>query len=201
MAIKLEITKRIVSGKKAARKLRHEGMVPGIVYGGDGSPVLVSVSEKELSTVCYSLSFFAHIVEMDIDNEKTKLLPRDIVFDVVSNRPLHVDFQRISKDSKVKISIPVEFANEDKCPGIKKGGVLNIVVHKLDCFCSPELIPENVVIDLAGRDMGESFMLSELSLPDGVIPVNLERDNVLATIVVSKTAEDKAEVSAEEVSE
>lgn len=189
MSIDLKITKRDVVGKKASRRLRHEGFVPGIVYGENKDSVLISVGEKELLTVCYSLSFFGHIVNFTIGSEQFKVLPRDIRFDALTNRPIHVDFQRVSKDSKVKVSIPVEFENEDKCPGIKKGGLLNIVVHRLDCFCSPEFIPENIVIDLAGREIGESFELKDVVFPEGVVVVNLEKDSVLATIVAAKDEE------------
>lgn len=186
MSIELKITKREVSGKKAMRKLRHEKIIPGIIYGGDFAPILVSVDEKTLSLVCYSLSFFGHVINVSIDAVDFKVLPCDVSFDAVSEKPLHVDFRRISEDEKVKISIPIEYENEDKCIGIKKGGVLNIVVHKLECYCSPDFIPEKIVIDLAAKGIGESFTIENIALPDGVEPIHAEKIGVLATIVLKK---------------
>lgn len=201
MASNLIVTERSASGKKSARKLRHEGFVPGIIYGDNKEPVMVSVGEKELVAECYSLSFLGHVIEAKIGSHTEKFLPKEIEFDPVTDRPVHIDFLRVSKNSKVKVSIAIEFVNEDKSPGIKKGGIVNIVVHKLDCFCSPDSIPEKLVIDLSGKDIGDGFLLENMKLPEGVSPVNPERDSVIATIVGSKlmSEEETATPAAEAV--
>lgn len=188
MASSLIITKREVSGKREMRKLRHEGLVPGVIYGDNQEPTLVAVGEKELIAECYSLAFLGHVIEAKLGSKTEKFLPKEIEFHPVTEMPIHIDFQRISKDSKVKVSIAVEFINEDKSPGIKKGGVINFVVHRLECFCSPESIPEKIVLDLSGKEIGESFVLENMTLPEGVVPVNAERDAVLATLVGSRVS-------------
>ena len=186
MASSIIVTERSASGKKSARKLRHEGFIPGVIYGDNKAPVLVSVGEKELVAECYTSAFLGHVIEAKIGSVTEKFLPKEIEFDPVTDRPVHIDFLRVSKNSKVKVSIAIEFINEDKSPGIKKGGLINVVVHKLECFCSPESIPEKLIIDLAGKDIGDGFLLENMELPEGVSPVNAERDAVIATIVGSK---------------
>ena len=135
MASNIIVTERSASGKKSARKLRHEGFIPGVIYGDNRAPILVSVGEKELVAECYTTAFLGRVIETKIGSTIEKFLPKEIEFDPVSDRPVHIDFLRISKNSKVKVSIAIEFINEDKSPGIKKGGLVNIVVHKLECFC------------------------------------------------------------------
>lgn len=192
MASNLIVTARDVSGKRAIRKLRHEGLVPGVIYGDNKEPILVSVGEKELVAECYTLAFLGHVVEAKIGSKTEKFLPKEIEFNPVTDKPIHVDFLRISKNSKVKVNIAIEFINEEKSLGLKKGGVINVVVHRLECFCSPESIPEKILIDLSGKDIGESFLLEDIKLPDGVSAVNAERDAVIATLVGSKlTKEDE----------
>lgn len=198
MASNLVVTERSASGKKVARKLRYEGFVPGIIYGDKKTPVLVSVGEKELIAECYSSAFLGHVIEAKIGTKLEKFLPKQIEFDPVTDRPVHVDFLRVSKNSRVKVSIAIEFVNEDKSPGIKKGGVVNVVVHKLECFCSPDSIPEKLTIDLSGKDIGDGFMLDMLDLPKGVTPVNAERDAVIATIVATKMVEEETVAEATE---
>lgn len=196
MASNLIVMERNANGKKIARKLRHDGYVPGVIYGDEKAPVLVSVGEKELIAECYSSAFLGHVIEAKIGTKLEKFLPKQIEFDPVTDRPIHIDFLRVSKNSKVKVNIAIEFVNEEKSPGIKKGGIVNVVVHKLECLCSPDAIPEKLTIDLAGKDIGDGFMLENLALPKGVTPVNAERDAVIATIVSARMTEE--ETSAEE---
>lgn len=200
MASNLVVTERSASGKKVARKLRHDGYVPGVIYGDEKAPVLVSVGEKELIAECYTSAFLGHVIEAKIGSKLEKFLPKQIEFDPVTDRPVHIDFLRVSKNSKVKVSIAIEFVNEDKSPGIKKGGIVNVVVHKLECLCSPESIPEKLTIDLSGKDIGDGFMLDNLALPKGVTPVNAERDAVIATIVSARMTEEE-EATTEEATE
>lgn len=198
MASNLVVSERTATGKKAIRKLRQEGFVPGVIYGANKEPVLVSVQEKELLAECYTLAFLGHIIEAKIGSKTEKFLPKEIDFDPVTDRPVHIDFLRVSKNSKVKVSIAVEFINEDKCPGIKKGGVINIVVHRLECLCSPDSIPEKIIVDLTDKDLGESFLLENLDLPNDIVPVNRERDAVIATLVESRIFEEDTSASTTE---
>lgn len=197
MASNLVVSARDVSGKRAIRKLRHEGFVPGVIYGDNKEPTLVSVREKELLAECYTLAFLGHVIEAKVGSKTEKFLPKEIEFDPVTDRPIHIDFLRVSKNSKVKVSIAVDFINEDKCPAIKKGGVINIVVHRLECLCSPDSIPEKLIVDLSGKDIGESFLLENLNLPNGITPVNSERDAVIATLVGSRIAADDTQTKEE----
>jgi large subunit ribosomal protein L25 len=198
MAANLIITKRDSSGKKESRKLRHQGLIPGVIYGGDKEPTLVSVSEKELMLECYTLAFLGHVIEAKIDTKIEKFLPTAIDFHPVTDRPIHIDFQRISKGSNVKIGVPIEFINEDKSPGLKKGGIINFVVHKLECLCPYESIPEKIVLDLARKEIGESFHLSDIKLPEGVTATHTGQDLVIATIVNARVSTVDTEATTEE---
>ncbi|MDR0942274.1 MAG: 50S ribosomal protein L25/general stress protein Ctc [Holosporales bacterium] len=200
MTSNLKIIKRDVFGKRETRKLRKDGFVPGVIYGADAEPVLVAVGEKELIAECYSSSFLGHIIDAKIGNKAEKFLPKEITFHPVTDKPIHIDFQRISADSKVKIGIAVEFVNEDKSPGLKKGGVINVIIHKLECLCSPTAIPEKIIVDVADKDIGYSFLLEDIKLPRGISPAFPERDAVLATIVgaTSSEADEKTATGEEE---
>ncbi|MDR1475826.1 MAG: 50S ribosomal protein L25/general stress protein Ctc [Holosporales bacterium] len=183
MTTSLKIAKRDDCGKRAVRRLRHSGFVPGVIYGGNKESTLVEISEKELKSECESAAFFGHAIETKFGSVIEKFIPKRVDFHPVTGNPIHVDFQRITKDSKVKVSITIEFINEEKAPGIKKGGVINFIVHRLECFCSPDSIPEKLFLDLSGKEIGDSLLLTEINLPDDISPVNSERDAVLATIV------------------
>ena len=198
MNLNFTVKNREKSGAREARKLRVQGFVPGIVYGDKKDPLMISISEKELSKECTTSSFFNSVFTLNIDSHIEKVLPKEVVYHPVTGRVIHVDFMRVSKGSKVKIQIPVETINEDKAPGIKKGGIINLVVHKLECYVDPENIPEKIELDLTGKEIGESFLLDNIQLPSGVKPVNSERDSVLATIVISNVSasEDKTQTAA-----
>ncbi|MDR2458531.1 MAG: 50S ribosomal protein L25/general stress protein Ctc [Holosporales bacterium] len=188
MALGLEIVAREVSGKKETRRLRHKGFVPGIIYGGDVAPRLVAVHAKELSLECDDPAFLGRVIDVEIGEEHERFLPKEIVLHPVTGHPVHVDFQRISKDSKVKIGIVIEFVNEFKSPGLKKGGIINVVVHKLECLCSPASIPPVIAIDVTGKDIGDSLLLADIKLPDGVVAAHPERDSIIATIVGARVS-------------
>ncbi|GHT89390.1 50S ribosomal protein L25 [Alphaproteobacteria bacterium] len=190
MASELRISERLGSGKREARRLRHNGFVPGIIYGTEKEPLKVAVGEKELLSECYSSAFMGHVINTKIGSCNEKILPRSVDFDPVTDRPVHVDFLRVSKDSKVKIHIPIEVINADKCAGLKKGGLVNFVVHQLECLCSPDAIPDKLVLDVARKEIGESFALDSLKLPAGVSAAHPERDAVIATLVGAKVSDD-----------
>lgn len=196
MENKLGITLRDVVGTKEVRRLRHNGTIPGVIYGDNKQPVNISLSQKELESVCYSSAFYNSIIDINLGSEVEKIIPRDIDFHPVTDKPLHVDFQRVAKGEKVRVHIAVNFINDDKSIGLKKGGVLNIVVHQLECFCSPDNIPEKITLDLSGKDIGYGFLLADVNLPEGVVPSNPERDSVIATIVGTRaTASEESDES------
>lgn len=195
MSSSLNVQLRESCGSRQSRRLRHNGLVPGIIYGADKKPLMVSINRKELSKECNNSLFFNRVISLNTGKEVEKVLPKSIFCHPVSGDVLHVDFMRIAKGTKVKIMIPVETINEEKSPGIKKGGIINLVVHRLECLCNPERIPENLKLDLTGKEIGDSFLLENINIPTGVEPVNAVRDNVLATIVVSKVGKEEDKVS------
>lgn len=171
------------AGKGASRALRREGRVPAVVYGNNEAPVSIHVEEKELRRQLGTGHFFNSIVEIELGGQKVRTLPKDVAFHPVNDRPLHADFLRISKDHKVHVNVPVHFANEAASPGLKRGGVLNIVRHELDLICDPESIPDEVTIDVTGLEVGASIHISHVTLPAGVASAITDRDFTIATIV------------------
>ncbi len=171
------------AGKGASRALRREGRVPAVVYGGNEEPISIHLEEKELRRQLGTGHFFNSVVEVEVGGKKVRTLPKDVAFHPVTDRPLHADFLRLSKDSKVHVNVPVVFANEDASPGLKKGGVLNIVRHDLDLVCEADKIPENVTIDVTGLEVGDAIHISNVTLPKGTESGITDRDFTIATIV------------------
>lgn len=171
------------AGKGASRALRREGRVPAVIYGNNQEPETIHVEEKALVKALGTGHFMNSVVEIDIAGKKTRTLPKDVAFHVVNDRPLHVDFLRISKDAKVEVAVPVHFANEDASPGLKRGGVLNIVRHELELVCDADKIPEEITIDVTGYDVGDSIHISNVTLPAGAASAITDRDFTIATIV------------------
>lgn len=171
------------AGKGASRALRRSGRVPAVVYGGNEEPLTVHVEEKELVRQLGTGHFFNSIVEVEVGGTKVRTLPKDVAFHPVSDRPLHADFLRLSKDAKVHVNVPVVFINEEKSPGLKKGGVLNIVHHNLDLICDADKIPDEISIDVTGLDVGDSIHIDGIKLPAGTADGSHERDLTIATIV------------------
>jgi large subunit ribosomal protein L25 len=190
------------AGKGASRALRRSGRVPAVVYGANEEPIGIHVEEKELVRQLGTGHFFNSIVEVEVGGNKVRTLPKDVAFHPVTDRPLHVDFLRVSKDAKVHVNVPVVFANEEASPGLKRGGVLNVVRHDLDLVCSPDKIPDDVVIDVTGLEVGDSIHISNIKLPAGVESGITDRDFTIATIVAPsglKSEEgDNSTASAEE---
>ena len=171
------------AGKGASRALRREGRVPAVIYGNNEAPQSIHVEEKELRRQLGTGHFFNSIVEIEVGGQKVRTLPKDVAFHPVNDRPLHADFLRISKDHKVHVAVPVVFANEEASPGLKRGGVLNIVRHELELVCDPERIPDDIVIDVTGREVGDSIHISHVTLPEGSASAITDRDFTIATIV------------------
>ena len=189
------------AGKGASRALRREGRVPAVVYGGNEDPLSIHVEEKELRRQLGTGHFLNSIVEIEVGGVKMRTLPKDVAFHPVSERPLHADFLRVSKDHKVHVNVPVVFTNELASPGLKRGGVLNIVRHDLDLICDPERIPEEVQIDVTGLEIGASIHISHVNLPEGSTSGITDRDFTIATIVapsgLRSEAGDNAKTEAE----
>ena len=187
------------AGKGASRALRREGRVPAVVYGGNEDPLTVHVEEKELRRQLGTGHFFNSVVEVEVGGKKVRTLPKDVAFHPVTDRPLHVDFLRISKDAKVHVNVPVVFINEEASPGLKKGGVLNVVRHDLDLVCEADKIPTDITIDVTGLDVGDSIHISAVKLPQGAESGITDRDFTIATLVAPSAL--KAEGQEDEVAE
>jgi large subunit ribosomal protein L25 len=171
------------AGKGASRALRREGRVPAVVYGGKEEPLAIHVEAKELIRQLGTGHFFNSVVEVEVGGNKFRTLPKDVAFHPVSDRPLHVDFLRLSADSKVNVEVPVLFINEAGSPGLKRGGVLNVVRHELELVCESDKIPDDIAIDVTGLDIGDSIHISHVTLPAGSVSAITDRDFTIATIV------------------
>ncbi len=178
-ALSAELRER--AGKGAARTVRRAGRVPGVIYGGREEAVLITVDPRELGRELHKIGFFATLFDLTLEGAAHRVLPRDVQFDPVTDKPLHVDFLRVTRDSKVVVQVPVEFINEIRSPGLKRGGVLNIVRHEIELRCAVDSIPRKIVIDLDGLDIGDSIHISHVTLPDNVRPT-IERDFTVASI-------------------
>ena len=175
-------TARERAGKGAARATRRAGQVPGVVYGAKEPPVLIALDPKLLKQYVGHSGFFTRLVDIQLDGKNHRVLPRDVQYHPVTDQPVHVDFMRVSKDAKVTVAVPVVFVNEGQSPGLKKGGVLNVVRHEVELVCPVESIPNSLTIDLAGKDIGDSIHISHIPLPDGVRPTITDRDFTVATV-------------------
>ncbi|WP_369025279.1 50S ribosomal protein L25/general stress protein Ctc [Qipengyuania sp. RANM35] len=182
-ALTLPAEARERAGKGASRQLRRDGRVPAVIYGGKEEPTLIHVEAKELVRQLGTGHFMNSIVEIEIGGKKVRTLPKDVAVHPVSDRPEHVDFLRLAKGAKVEVNVPVVFANEEKSPGLKKGGVLNIVRHELDLICEADKIPSEIEIDVTGKDVGDSIHISEVTLPAGSESAITDRDFTIATLV------------------
>jgi len=179
----LKATKRTTTSTGQINKLRSEGFIPAILYGGKKNNVNISLKKLPLKDTIKTETFMSKVVDLDIDGSSEKVLPRDIAYDPVSDEPIHIDFMRIAKGSRLILEIPVKFINFDKSPGLKKGGVLNTVRRKVELKCPAENIPNEIVIDLDNAEIGTSIRISSVKLPNNIIPTITDRDFVVATIV------------------
>jgi large subunit ribosomal protein L25 len=171
------------AGKGASRALRRDGRVPAVVYGDKKEPLSVHVEEKLLAKMLSTGHFMNSVVMIEVGGKKNRTLPKAVDFHPVTSRPIHVDFLRIGEHSKVTVAIPVRFDNEEDSPGLKRGGVLNIVQHEIDLTCDASEIPEELHIDLTGLDIGDSIHISQVTLPKGATPAIDDRDFTVATVV------------------
>ena len=200
----LKAIKRDNTSSGANNKLRWEGLITAKLYGGKDANQNISVKKKDLENLVNSDTFLSKVLELDIDGKKEKVIPRDIAFNVVSEEPIHIDFMRIVSGKKIILEIPVKFINHPDSPGLKRGGVLNIVRRKVELRCPAENIPDEIIVDLAGTDIGTSIKISSVKLPENVIPTITDRDFVVATVAaptVIKEPEKPAEETTAEGAE
>jgi len=182
--------------------LRKNGDVPGIIYGGENTNEKISLSKKEVKNLINKENFLSNVISIKINEKEQKVLPREIDFDIISDEPTHIDFLRIVKGAKIILEIPVKFINNELSPGLKRGGVLNIVRRKVELKCPTENIPTELVVDLEGLDIGTSIKISSIKLPENVTPTIQGRDFVIATVAaptVVKEPEKPAEAEGEAV--
>ncbi|WP_412057598.1 50S ribosomal protein L25/general stress protein Ctc [Bartonella sp. DGB2] len=178
--LKAEARERV--GKGSSRALRRNGLIPAVIYGDKQPPLAIAVSYKEVFYKIHGGGFRTTVATIDLGGEKIQVLPKDYQLDPVRDFPLHVDFLRISATSTIHVNVPVHFLNEDSAPGIKRGGVLNIVRHEVECIAPANAIPAAIEIDLTGYEIGDSIHISAVPLPEGVSPVIQDRDFTIATI-------------------
>jgi large subunit ribosomal protein L25 len=196
-ALKLTAEVRERAGKGASRAVRREGRVPAVIYGNNQNPLTIHVEEKLLTRMLQSGHFLNTVVEIDTGNGVERTLPRDVQFHPVTDRPIHVDFLRLAANATVTVQVPVRFVDEEKSPGIKKGGVLNIVRHEVEVTCPADAIPDDFVASLAGFDVGGSIHISAFNLPANVKPTIADRDFTVATITApSALKAEEAEAAA-----
>ncbi len=194
----LAASPRPQSGKGPARAARRDGLVPAVIYGNDLEPVSISVERKALEQQIHVPGFFIRLVDVAFDGESHRVLPREVQFHPVSDVPLHVDFLRFSADRKITVAVPVQFLNEEESPGLKRGGVLNIVRHQVEVLCIADKIPQIFEIDLTGLDIGDAIHASMVDLPDGVTFTITDRDFTIATVAAPTVITDEAEAEGEE---
>lgn len=179
----LKATKRTTASTGEINKLRSEGFIPAILYGGKKNNISISLKKLHLQDIIKTGTFLSKVVDLNIDGNSEKVLPRDISYDPISDEPIHIDFMRVVKGSKLVLEIPVKFINHDKSPGLKKGGVLNTVRRKVELQCPTENIPNEIVVDLNNSEIGTSIKISSIKLPENVVPTITDRDFVVATVV------------------
>jgi large subunit ribosomal protein L25 len=178
----LKATKRETITSGQLNKLRDSGFIPGILYGGKDANAKISIEKKLIKNILNSESFLSSVLDLDLDGNKLKVIPRDVAYNVISDEPIHIDFMRVVPGTKIVLEIPVKFINNSDCPGLKVGGVLNIVRRKVELKCPAEIIPEEIIVDLKGLEIGTSIKISSIKLPENVTPTIVGRDFVIATV-------------------
>lgn len=192
----LSATVRDKVGKGAARAVRRQGQIPAVIYGGKQPPVAIHLSDRDVYFKIHGGGFLTTVATIDVGGEKVKVIPRDFQLDPVSDHPIHVDFLRVVAGSKVTVEVPVHFVNEGAAPGIRRGGVLNIVRHRIELLCPAEAIPDHIVADLTGLNINDSLHISAIALPEGVRPT-IARNFTVATIAAPAGVKEELRAAAE----
>jgi large subunit ribosomal protein L25 len=192
----LSATVREKVGKGAARAVRRQGQIPAVIYGGKQPPVAIHLSDRDVYFKIHGGGFLTTVATIDVGGEKVKVIPRDFQLDPVSDHPIHVDFLRVVAGSKVTVEVPVHFVNEGAAPGIRRGGVLNVVRHRVELLCPAEAIPDHIVADLTGLNINDSLHISAIALPEGVRPT-IARNFTVATIAAPAGVKEELRAAAE----
>ena len=197
----LKATKRETVPAGQLNKLRENGFIPAILYGGKDPNAKISIDKKFVKNILNSESFLSKVLELDVDGAKLKVIPREIAYNVISDEPIHIDFMRVVSGTKIVLEIPVRFINNEDCPGLKVGGVLNIVRRKVELKCPAENIPEEIIVDLKGLEIGTSIKISSVNLPENVTPTIVGRDFVIATVAAPTVLKEPEKPAEGEVAE
>ena len=185
-------------GKGSAREARRQNKIPAVIYGDKKAPASITIEQKVLVRHLQTGGFFNTLFDIELDGKLNRVLPRDVQLHPVTDIPEHVDFLRVTSTTRISVEVPVEFLNEDESPGLKTGGVLNVVRYNVEVSCTPDLIPTSLVLDLAGTEIGDSLHISAVNLPEGVTPTITDRDFTIATIAAPTVVKEEETVSDEE---
>lgn len=199
--VTIEAQTRESTGTGSARATRREGLVPGIVYGHNKENQLISIEPRAIAKEIYKTGFFSRLFALSLNGKVEHVLAKDIHLDPVTDAPLHIDFMRVAKDARIHVNIPVTVINDDKAPGVKKGGIVNVIHHTLEVICPADSIPSEIIVDLTGLEAGHAVHLTDIKLAAGVVAAHPDRDNTLVSIVPpgggSKETDDSGEDAAE----
>jgi len=196
--VTIEATARPRAGKGAARAVRREGRIPAVIYGDKKEPQTIALDQPSLVKLLNRGGFMSSVYDVKVEGKSNRVLARDVQFDPVKDFPIHVDFQRVSGDGMIRVSVPVQFANEETCPGLKRGGVLNIVRHEIEVNCPADAIPDFFEFDLATVEIGDSLHISAVKMPEGVEPTITDRDFTVATLAGSSSSRSEGSEDEEE---
>ncbi|MBH67571.1 MAG: 50S ribosomal protein L25/general stress protein Ctc [Rhodospirillaceae bacterium] len=188
-------------GKGSARESRRQGRIPAVIYGDKKSPNSITIEQKVLARYLDKGSFLNTLFDIELDGALNRVLPREVQLHPVTDVPEHVDFLRVSATTRISVEVPVEFIGDDASPGLKTGGVLNVVRYTVEVLCTPEVIPSNLTVDLTGTEVGDSLHISSVDLPDGVTPVISDRDFTIATIAAPTVVQEETVTTEEEESD
>ena len=194
----IQVEAREGTGKGAARQIRRDGRVPAVVYGLDMAPRALSLGRRELEQEMSRGGFMNRLYNLRLEAKIQRVLPRDVQFPVVTDTPIHVDFLRLSEDAEITIAVPVVFVNEEESPGLRQGGVLNVVRYEIEVDCRADSIPESIEIDLTGLELGDSLHISAVTLPEGATSAITDRDFTIITVAVPSVQEEEVEEEEEE---
>jgi len=190
--ISLNAEPRAGVGKGAARATRRSGRVPGVIYGDGKEPTPISLEPRELSRVINRSGFFATIVDVTVDGGVQRTLAREVQYHPVTDNALHVDFMRVAAGAQVTVSVPVHFVNQERAPGLRRGGILNVIRHSIDIVCSVDAIPARLTVDLEGLEIGDSVHIETVTMPAGVRPILASRDSTIASVAASSAVREEA---------
>ena len=195
--INLNAEKRELNGKGPVRALRRAGKIPAVIYGDKKEPLAIILERKEIDKVYNTGRMMATLLELEVDGSKSRVIARDVQFDPVKDTILHADFLRVTRATKIAVEVQVHFLNEETCPGLKQGGVLNVVRYQVELLCPAGEIPEFIELDLAEAEIGASLNISDVQLPEGITPTITDRDFTIATIAAPAGLDEEDEVDEE----